>query len=63
MRRIALVGTDMANATAGSIRHKLLKLGAVVTRSVRRIKIAFATVTPNRDIFVHALSQLRSVAA
>ena len=46
VRRLALAGTEMANATAGSIRLKLLKIGAVVTVSVRRIKIAFACRLP-----------------
>ena len=59
VRRIGLAGTDMANATAGSIRLKLLKLGAVVTVSVRRIRIAFATACPAKDIFAKALDRLR----
>ena len=42
VRRLGLSGTEMANATVGSIRLKLLKIGAVVTVSVRRIKLAFA---------------------
>ncbi|RPI34227.1 MAG: IS1380 family transposase, partial [Hyphomicrobiaceae bacterium] len=46
VRRLGLTGTEMANATAGSIRLKLLKIGAVVTVSVRRIKLAFASACP-----------------
>jgi len=46
VRRLALAGTELADATAGSIRLKLLKIGAVVTVSVRRIRIAFATACP-----------------
>jgi hypothetical protein len=38
LRRMALQGTELAQATAGTIRLKLLKLGAQVTLSVRRIK-------------------------
>ena len=38
LRRLALQGTELQNATAGTIRLKLLKLGALVTVSVRRIK-------------------------
>ena len=59
VRRLGLEGTDMANATAGSIRLRLLKIGAVVTVSVRRIKIAFATACPAKDIFATALDRLR----
>jgi hypothetical protein len=40
LRRMALQGTELAQATAGTIRLKLLKLGALVTVSVRRVKIA-----------------------
>ena len=61
VRRLGLQGTDMANATAGSMRLRLLKIGAVVTISVRRIKIAFATACPAKDIFAKALDRLRSL--
>ena len=58
VRRLALEGTQLANATAGSIRLKLLKIGAVVTLSVRRIKIAFATAYPAKALFVTAVERL-----
>jgi len=61
VRRLALAGTELANATAGSIRLTLLKIGAVVTVSVRRIKIAFATACPAKDTFTLALDRLRSL--
>jgi hypothetical protein len=63
VRRLGLEGTELAKATAGSIRLKLLKIGAVVTVRVRRIKIAFASACPAKEIFALALSRLRSVAA
>lgn len=59
VRRLALEGTQLANATAGSIRLKLLKIGAVVTLSVRRIKLAFASACPVRELFALALDRLR----
>jgi len=40
LRRIALVHTQFARATCGNIRLKLLKIGALVRTSVRRIKLA-----------------------
>ena len=40
LRRIGLRHTQFANATCGTIRLKLLKIGAQVRTSVRRIKIA-----------------------
>jgi hypothetical protein len=51
LRRIALAGTELAAATCGTIRLRLLKIGALVTRSVRRIKIAFASACPIQAIF------------
>ena len=40
LRRIGLRHTQFANATCGTIRLKLLKIGAQVRTSVRRIKVA-----------------------
>jgi hypothetical protein len=39
LRRRALQATELANATCGTIRRKLLEIGALLTVSVRRIKI------------------------
>ena len=50
VRRIGLAGTKLAAATCGTIRMKLLKIGALVTISVRRVKLAFATACPERDV-------------
>jgi hypothetical protein len=63
VRRLALAGTAHANATAGTIRLKLLKIGAVVTVSVRRIKIAFASACPAKTTFTHAHAHLRRLRA
>jgi hypothetical protein len=49
LRRIGLRHTQFANATCGTIRLRLLKIGALVTISVRRIKIAMASAYPWRD--------------
>jgi hypothetical protein len=46
LRRIGLHGTDFAKATCGTIRLKLLKIGAIVRISVRRIKVAMASACP-----------------
>jgi hypothetical protein len=62
LRRIALAGTAMARATCGTIRLKLLKIGALVIKSVRRVKIAMASSCPYRDIFEHAYQRLRTAA-
>ena len=57
VRRIALAGTKLERATCGTIRLQLLKIGALVTISVRRVKLAFASACPARDTF--ALAQRR----
>jgi len=46
LRRIGLHGTELADATCGTIRLKLLKIGARVRISVRRIRISMASACP-----------------
>jgi hypothetical protein len=58
LRRMALRGTELAQATAGTIRLKLLKLGALVTVSVRRVKIAIASACPMKGVFATAHRRL-----
>jgi Transposase DDE domain group 1 len=57
LRRIGLAHTQFAQATCGTIRLKLLKIGALVRISVRRIKIAMASACPWQHEFrlAHAL--------
>jgi hypothetical protein len=62
LRRMALQGTELAQATAGTIRLKLLKLGALVTVSVRRIRIAIASACPLKGAFLNAHRRLCSAA-
>ena len=54
LREVALAGTELANATVGTIRLKLLKIGALVKLSVRRVRIAMASGCPYQDVFAHA---------
>ena len=58
LRRIALAGSRLASATCGSIRLKLLKIGAQLRISVRRIRIAMASACPYADIFALAHARL-----
>jgi hypothetical protein len=51
LRRIGLRDTDLAAATCGTIRLKLLKIGALVRISVRRIRIAMASACPHAQIW------------
>jgi hypothetical protein len=54
LRRMALQATDLADATCGTIRRKLFKIGALVTISVRRIKLAMASGCPYKQVFAIA---------
>jgi hypothetical protein len=54
LRRLALQATDLADATCGTIRRKLFKIGALVTLSVRRIKFAMASGCPYQAVFATA---------
>jgi hypothetical protein len=60
LRRLALRGTELADATCGTIRRKLLKIGALVTVSVRRIKLAMASGCPYKAVFATAHRALRA---
>ena len=60
LRRIGLAHSQFADATCGTIRLKLLKLGALVRVSVRRIKIAMASACPWQDEFALAHARLRN---
>ena len=51
LRRRALAHTELARATCGTIRAKLLKIGALVTISVRRVRVAMASACPYAAVF------------
>lgn len=63
LRRIGLRHTQFASATCGSIRLKLLKIGAQVRTSVRRVKVAMASSCPYQDEYHLAYLYLRRAAA
>ncbi len=58
VRRIRLAGTAFERATCGTIRLALLKIGALVTISVRRVKLAFASACPTAEVFTRACWRL-----
>ena len=62
LREVALAGTELANATVGTIRLKLLKIGAWVKVSVRRVRIAMASGCPYQDVFAHAYGAIARLA-
>ena len=63
LRRIGLAHTLLAEAICGTIRLKLLKLGALVRVSVRQIELAMASACPHQHEFSLAHARLQNVAA
>jgi hypothetical protein len=62
LRRIGLRHTQFATATCGTIRLKLLKIGAQVRKSVRRIKVAMASAFPYQAEYHLAYLYLKRAA-
>ncbi len=62
LRRIALKHTQFAEASCGTIRLRLLKIGALVRVSVRRVKIAMASAYPFAHEYALAHARLRHAA-
>jgi hypothetical protein len=59
LRRIALRGTEWAQAQAGTIRLRLLKIAAQVRVSARRIRLCYSSSYPWKPLFAAAWSALR----
>ena len=59
LRRLGLQGSELARAQCGTIRLKLLKIGAQVRVSVRRVRIAFCEGFPGIELFRQVLRKLR----
>jgi hypothetical protein len=60
LRALALQGTALASAQVDTLRIKLLKVAAVITRNTRRIRLYLASSWPSAPIFAHAMNMLRS---
>ena len=58
VRRIGLAGTELARAQVSTIRLKLLKIGTVIVRNTRRIRLFFSSAYPYQDIFRLASERL-----
>ena len=59
LRRLGLKGTEMARAQAATIRERLLKIGARIRISVRRIWLSMASGYPRQGLFRQVWAQLR----
>jgi hypothetical protein len=58
MRALALAGTELARAQVNTIRLKLLKIGAVVIRNTRRVRLLLSSSCPYQSIFSQAIKAL-----
>jgi len=58
LRHFGLRGTELERAQVGTIRTKLLKLGALVRVSVRRIVLSLSAAAPIRAVFFRVAEQL-----
>lgn len=61
LRELGLTGTDMAKAQCGTIRLKLLKIGAVVSISIRRVLIRMASGYPWQNVFSQVVQNLQAL--
>jgi hypothetical protein len=59
LRRLGLAGTELARAQCSTIRNKLLKIGAQVRITVRKVWIALASGYPHLELFSTIHRQLR----
>lgn len=58
VRTLGLTGTELAQATVGSVRLKLLKVAAQITFSVRRVYIQLSSSWPYQEVFRQCARQL-----
>jgi hypothetical protein len=62
LRRLGLKGTEMAQAQCQTIRLKLLKIGAQIRVTVRRVALSLASGFPFREIFIGVYRNLMNTA-
>ncbi len=58
IRRVGLKGTELARAQVGTIRLKLLKIGTVIVRNTRPIRLFFARGYPYQELFARVCATL-----
>jgi hypothetical protein len=58
IRRLGLTGSGMARAQCGTIRLKLLKVGAVIRRNTRRVRFHLSGACPDKALFMQAAERL-----
>lgn len=63
LRRVGLAGTALAQATCATIRVRLLKIGALVDVTARRVWVKLSSAYPLREIIQTAARRLQSAAS
>jgi len=58
LRALTLQGTELMTAQAQTLRLKLLKIGGVITKNTRRIRLMLSSHYPFRELFTQALLKL-----
>lgn len=58
---LTLAGTELANSTLGTIRLNLLKIGAVVLKNTRRIRVLLSSAYPRQALFRMVLYKLNTM--
>jgi hypothetical protein len=61
LRRLALKDTELETAQCTTIRLKLLKIGAQIEVTVRRVWFRFAAGYPYQDVFAQAFDNLQAI--
>ena len=59
LRRLALRGTEWAEAQVDTLRLRLLKIAAQVQISARRVRLRYSAAYPWKLLFTHAWAALR----
>ncbi|MBI3302051.1 MAG: IS1380 family transposase [Deltaproteobacteria bacterium] len=62
VRTIGCQGTELARATAGTLRLKLMKVAAQVTVSVRRVYVQLSSAYPMQNLFALCQKRLSTLA-
>jgi hypothetical protein len=63
LRRTALAGTELEKAQCGTIRRKLLKIGAQIRVTVRKVWVSLSSGYPNAALFTRVLATLEARGA
>jgi hypothetical protein len=58
IRRVGLDGTKLSQAQCGTIRATVLKIGARVRVSVRRVAVSLSSASPYQEVFAHVYRKL-----